>query len=220
MKRLIIICEGQTEQEFCKTILSPYLTRININIRYPLIKKSNGGIVAWLEFKKEISQYLKDNTETYVTCLIDYYGINKRHKFPKWEIANAEPDKNQRMRMIEQGMKEDLAESIRYRFIPYVQLHEFEGLIFSGSINVFREQIPQNELTGEEELLQTLDQFSNPEMINDDKETSPSHRLERIIKGYNKIVYGNILLEAIGLEGIRNKCPRFNEWVDSLVNID
>jgi hypothetical protein len=53
-------------------------------------------------------------------------------------------------------------------------------------------------------------------MINDQRETSPSHRLERIILGYNKIVYGIILAEAIGLNNIRKKCPRFNTWLDNL----
>ncbi|MDA3911915.1 MAG: DUF4276 family protein [Bacteroidales bacterium] len=53
-------------------------------------------------------------------------------------------------------------------------------------------------------------------MINNNRETSPSHRLERIILGYNKIIYGNILAEAIGLDKIRAKSPRFNEWVKKL----
>lgn len=53
-------------------------------------------------------------------------------------------------------------------------------------------------------------------MINNSVETSPSHRLERIIKGYNKIVYGVCLAEAIGLAQIREKSPRFNRWLDIL----
>jgi hypothetical protein len=30
MKRMIIICEGQTEQEFCKDVLLPHLQSKNI----------------------------------------------------------------------------------------------------------------------------------------------------------------------------------------------
>ena len=112
-------------------------------------------------------------------------------------------------------MKESIDNSIRYRFIPYVQLHEFEGLLFSD-IKVFYEQIPQKELVGTEELKETFAQYDNPEMINDNKETSPSYRLKRIILGYNKVVYGNILAEAIGLEKIREKNPRFDNWLSSL----
>ena len=47
-------------------------------------------------------------------------------------------------------------------------------------------------------------------------DTSPSHRLERIINGYKKVVYGNILAEAIGLHRIRQKSPRFKHWVRTL----
>ncbi|MCG9911486.1 MAG: DUF4276 family protein [Flavobacteriales bacterium] len=53
-------------------------------------------------------------------------------------------------------------------------------------------------------------------MINDNPTTSPSHRLSRIVKGYNKVVYGDILAEAIGLHRIRQKSPRFNAWVGRL----
>ncbi len=56
-------------------------------------------------------------------------------------------------------------------------------------------------------------------MINDKKDTSPSHRLERIVKGYNKVVYGNILADAIGLEKIRNKSIRFNGWLQKIENL-
>jgi len=34
-------------------------------------------------------------------------------------------------------------------------------------------------------------EYNNPEMINNSKENSPGHRLERIIKGYDKIVRNN-----------------------------
>jgi hypothetical protein len=56
-------------------------------------------------------------------------------------------------------------------------------------------------------------------MINDGSTTAPSKRLDRIIKGYNKPVFGSLLAEAIGLQKIRAKCPRFNTWVNALESI-
>lgn len=147
--------------------------------------------------------------------MIDYYGLQDNHHFPLWHEAKKLTDVNQKIKLLEQGMKDSINESMNFRFIPYIQLHEFEALLFND-IEIFREQIPAKELTGIEELADTFKQFSNPEMINNNKETSPSHRLQRIIKGYDKIVYGNILAEAIGLEKIRNKCPRFNNWIGEL----
>ncbi len=119
------------------------------------------------------------------------------------------------MEILEHGMLESIDDAVRSRFIPYLQLHEFEGLLFND-IDIFHEQIPEKELVGIDELTQTFKQYSNPEMINNNRETSPSHRLERIILGYNKIVYGNILAEAIGLKKIKAKSPRFNEWIKKL----
>ena len=130
MKRVIIICEGETEKEFCTTILKPYFSKQQIYLQTPLIKKSMGGIVKWEELKKQIENHLKNDKDAFVTTLIDYYGLYEKHKFPKWDIAEREPDKNKRMDILENGMLESISETIRYRFLPYIQLHEFEGLLF------------------------------------------------------------------------------------------
>ncbi|GAO27713.1 DUF4276 family protein [Geofilum rubicundum] len=218
MKRVIIICEGETEREFCSTILAPYFAKKDIFIQGPLIKKTMGGIVKWVELKKQISLHLSNDSKAFVTTLIDYYGLYSKYNFPLWDEAEKQPDKNLRMKILERGMLDSIDDALRFRFIPYLQLHEFEGLLFN-EIEVFYEQIPKNELIGVEELAQTFQQFSNPEMINNSKETSPSHRLKRIILGYNKIVYGNILAEAIGIEKMKSKSPRFNEWLNMIEKI-
>jgi hypothetical protein len=89
MKRIIIICEGETEQEFCKDVLYPYFLKRNILIEHPTIKKSGGGIVAWESLKKQINNHLIQDKQVFVTTLIDYYGLNGKLKFPKWEDALA-----------------------------------------------------------------------------------------------------------------------------------
>lgn len=218
MKRVIIICEGDTEKEFCTKTLSPFFASKNIFIQSPLIKKSMGGIVKWSELRKQILLHFKNDKTAFVTTLIDYYGLYKKYQFPDWDESLKVTDKNARMDFLEKAMAENIEDAFRNRYLPYIQLHEFEGLLFSD-INVFYEQIPKNELVGIEELKQTFKDFDNPEMINDKKETSPSHRLERIVKGYNKVVYGNYLADAIGLDKIRNKSNRFNSWLQKIENL-
>lgn len=218
MQRVIIICEGETEREFCTTILSPYFANRGIHIQAPLIKKSMGGIVKWAELKKQIALHLKNDPSAHVTMLIDYYGLYEKHEFPNWEAAENEPDRNRRMDILEEGMSNDITDALRYRYIPYIQLHEFEGLLFSD-IAIFYQQIPPDELVNPTELQQTFRDYANPELINNNPDTSPSHRLERIIAGYNKVVYGNILAEAIGLTKIKEKCPRFNHWLTTIEGI-
>jgi hypothetical protein len=216
MKRIIIICEGETEQEFCKDVLQPYFQTKQKFIAYPTIKKSGGGIVAWETLKKQIEMHLKQEPTAIVTTFIDYYGLNgEKNKFPQWEFAKTIVDKNKRMDFLEHAMLTTLDESLRFRFIPYIQLHEFEGLLFNN-IEVFNSEITPQEFSNYNYLVRTINDNPNPELINEGKYTAPSKRLMQIIIGYNKPVYGAILAEKIGLTRMRNKSPRFNQWINIL----
>ncbi len=74
MKRLIIVCEGPTENEFCLEVLAPALHKYSIYVEAPLVKKSNGGIVPWPTIKRQIETHLHEGN-AHVSMLIDYYGI-------------------------------------------------------------------------------------------------------------------------------------------------
>lgn len=216
MKRIIIICEDPTEVEFCKTILAPYFLSKEIFLQTPLIKKSGGGIVNWGVLKQQITAHLYEQ-EVIVTTLIDYYGINEKHKFPKWEAAKKRVKKDERMDFLEKAMKEDFGDALKYRFFPYLQLHEFEGLLFNN-IAAFDKELEPDEFD-RAALKKVIDDYPNPELINDNSKTAPSKRLENLIKGYNKIVYGCIIAENIGLSKMRKKSPRFNHWITILENL-
>lgn len=216
MKRLIIICEGETEQEFCKDVLNNHFFSRDIVIETSLIKKSMGGIVAWEHIKSQILLHLKEDVT--VTLLIDFYGIKDYHNFSKWAESKTIVNKIDRMTFLENAMKEEIDDRVRFRFIPYIQLHEFEGLLFNN-IETFKNIIPENEFTNIRELETTINSNINPELINDGATTAPSKRLERLILGYNKIVYGAVLAEEIGLERIRAKAVRFNDWIAKLESI-
>jgi hypothetical protein len=218
MKRIIIICEGPTEIEFCKDVLYPHFLGKGVLIQTPLIKKSGGGIVPWNNLKKQIENHLLQEKDCIVSTLIDYYGIKAKFEFPHWENALREMDKNRRMTILESGMNEAIDKLLSHRFMPYIQLHEFEGLLFNN-IEAFVNHIPSKDFVNKSELEQVLIQNPNPELINDTPNNAPSYRLGRLIKGYNKIVYGSILAQEIGLQKIRSKSPRFNEWITRLENI-
>ena len=130
MKRIIIICEGPTEKEFCEKVLAPYLWQYEIHIQTPLIKVSGGGIVSWDYLKKQAETHLKESSSVFVSTLIDYYGLYQKYNFPKWEEGDKIYDINDRMAFLEEAMKKDISNSLQHRFIPYLQLHEFEALLF------------------------------------------------------------------------------------------
>jgi hypothetical protein len=224
MSRIIIIGEGQTEQAFCNNVLQPYFNQRNIYIQNPTIKKTMGGIVKWNVLKKQIETTLYEDPTAIVTTLIDYYGLYERHKFPNWEVAERNPIKTERMEILEMGMRNDLLQGIQNRFIPYIQLHEFEGLLFSD-IRVFDNNFEKDEFLDYEYLIETIDRHPNPEDINNSIESAPSKRLAKIIRGYYaenenlKVLYGSLLAHDIGIRTIMDKCPRFNAWINSLENI-
>ncbi|MCU4158266.1 DUF4276 family protein [Carboxylicivirga sp. A043] len=219
MNRIIIIGEGPTEQSFCNDVLQPFFNQHGLYIENPKIKKSKGGIVSWKDLKKQIELHLKD-TNVVVTLLIDYYGIYPKHAFPKWEEAKTIVNKSERMTFLENAMAENIDDDVRYRFVPYIQLHEFEGLLFSD-ISVIEDNFEDYEFNDHNYLIETDQRYDNPEEINDGTTTAPSKRLERIIKGYGKsggkVAYGSLLAQEIGLNKIREKCPRFNVWINKLL---
>jgi len=201
MKRLIIICEGETEVEFCRKILYPYFLEKQITV----LSRNITGIKKWRSLKRLIEHTLKSEKSAFLTTLIDYYGLPSDYpNFRTNDVAE-----------IENGMKEEID---NHRFIPYIQLHEFEGLIFNN-IAVFYNVFSEKDLVGKDELTSIFQEFPNPEMINNSVENAPSKRLKRIIPRYDKVVSGNNLAEKIGLQNIRNKCPRFNAWIEKIEKI-
>ena len=210
MNRLIIVCEGETEQEFCKDVLASYFREKNIYIEYPTIKHSNGGIVPWATLKRQLINHLHER-EVSVSMLIDYYRIRDSYLFPGWEEAKQIENVYDKMKCLFCRMKNDMPEELRDRFIPYIQLHEFEGLLFSD-ISVFKNNFTSDELQFSE-LEEAVKSADTPEEINNGPATAPSVRLMKAIAGYNKVVYGACLASEIGLTSIRSKCKLFDEWI-------
>lgn len=217
MKRLVIICEGQTEHEFCNDLLSDELKNHFDTMDFPLIKHSGGGIVAWSRLKNQIIRHLSENNNTYVTTFIDYYGLTEELGYPSWAEAEACCDKIEKMKLLEQGMKNDIPGNVNYRFIPYIQLHEFESLLYSN-INVFREEYDEKDIDYAE-LESVASEFPTPEDINNGRRTAPSKRILHAVPGYNKVLDGNALAMDIGLEEMKNKCLHFKEWIKMLKNV-
>lgn len=215
MKKLILICEGTTEIEFCKRILVDHFKKFEIDLSYILIVHSDGGIVPWVILKKQIEKHFKDDNEITISTFIDYYGIYEHHKFPNWDLAENEPDKTLRMNILQDAMRSDVDSEIK--FIPYILLHEFETLVFS-EYAVFEDLYEANEARLDK-LKEICDNNPNPETINNSKETAPSKRLDKYIKRFKKTSDSINITKNIGLEKIRSKCPNFNMWISKLENI-
>jgi len=211
MKTVIIICEGPTEEVFCRNLLSQYLQN-SCRIEIRLL----GGNCNWQRIRDMAEKALKQQKNALVTTFFDYYGV-KTKKFPNWKetVGINKANVRERIEILESGMLEEIDSNLRYRFIPYVQLHEFEALLFNN-IEVFDEMF-EFEQYDRAELLNIFNEFPDPEMIDQGTETSPSHRLIKIIPAYRKVIQGNAIAEKIGIEQIRQKNKHFNDWIEQLI---
>ena len=101
------------------------------------------------------------------------------------------------------------------RFIPYVQMYEFEGLLFSDPAALAR-SIGKAKL--ENRFFEIRADGNTPEHINDDSHTAPSKRIIHLVDGYalQKPLLARRAAEEIGLPRIRQECPLFNAWLAKL----
>jgi Domain of unknown function (DUF4276) len=74
-----------------------------------------------------------------------------------------------------------------FRLIPYLSLHEYEGLLFSDP-DAFARSIGQPALATL--LHQVRGDFPTPEDINNNPQTAPSKRVVDIYPAYKKVIEG------------------------------
>ena len=111
---------------------------------------------------------------------------------------------------MEKCIKDDIKD---HRFIPYIQLHEFEALLFSSNKGFETYFTKDNAL----ETQQIIDAFDNPEEINTTPSGAPSKRLLAIKDDYEKVIEGNLIALEVGMNEILIKCPRFKAWIEKLI---
>ncbi len=212
---LIIIVEGKTESTFVREVLSPYLWTFGIfdirPIQISTSRNQKGGMVNYQHFENDAKHYLLQESDVLVTSLIDYYALPTN--FPGYfEAESGFEDSMLRVRFLERS----LAARINHpRFLPYIQLHEFEALLFADTRGI------AGLIGGTGISYQLVEeiyaQFPNPEDINDHPSTAPSKRLAAIIPGYDKVIDGNFIALENGIQAILERCPRFRNWVETLI---
>ena len=132
-------------------------------------------------------------------------------------MANKISDPVSRAAKLEQAMLEDVIARTGTRFfVPYVQLHEFEALLWTDPIVLDSSLVTLGAASKLTELQAVNAQYETPEHINNSPQTAPSKRLEQLYSGYDKRLIGPLVTKNIGLERLREACPRFGAWVKKL----
>jgi hypothetical protein len=225
MSRLIVHVEGETEEAFVNDLLSSHLYRQGFTLVSARIvgnarqRSRRGGIRAWSAVRKDIINHLREDPGCMATTMVDYYALPQTgaRAWPGRERAGALPFAY-KAAAVESDLSEDIRISMGesfnpHRFLPFVMMHEFEGMLFSDCRS-FANGIGQPELSN---ALQAIrNQFATPEEINDSPITAPSKRVLQLIPHYDKPLYGTLAAIAIGLDTIRRECPHFREWLTKL----
>ncbi|MGB8699401.1 MAG: DUF4276 family protein [Thermosynechococcaceae cyanobacterium] len=222
MARLYLFAEGQTEQTFADILIKPHLSQHQVFMNNPVLiaharKKGRvhrGGGRNYEPMKNDILRFLKQEKarDVFFTTMIDLYAIHP--DFPGLDESKMlSQDPMNRVRFLEERFSADIGD---HRFIPYIQLHEYEAYLFSDPTCF--EYFYSDCATEIKALQSILDQYQTPELINDGQHTAPSKRIIAQFPGYRnaKAVDGPQLAERIGLQIIRSKCPHFDEWLTRL----
>ncbi|RMF24335.1 MAG: DUF4276 family protein [Bacteroidetes bacterium] len=106
------------------------------------------------------------------------------------------------------------------RFIPYIQVHEFEALLLCEP-SIIHEQFEGYDRPRKADALQREIAGLPPEEINLGDETAPSKRIIKWYPAYadNKAFHGPRIAAKIGLERIRAHNPHFDEWLSRLESL-
>ena len=218
MKRVLILVEGQTGETFTRDILGPHLQSVEVLLTPTLSSTKRvkvgpdfkGGVVSWGKVRNDLRRLLGDSNAVLVTTMLDYYGLPS--DFPGMD-GRPPGSCFDRVRHVETAMARDIADG---RFFPYLQLHEFEALLFSDPSEVAGRFPGTGALAALHRARQAVD---SPEEINEGHDSCPSRRISAAVSVYQKPLHGPQIAAAIGLEQIRAECRHFDEWVARLESL-
>jgi len=216
VKKVFVFVEGQTEERFLKELLLPHFAQKEIFLQ-PILSTTKivkdgqnfrGGLGPYPKIKKDICTLLKDPSATAVSTMLDYYGLPK--SFP----GRSNPEGLicfDRAKFVERAIYNDINQQ---RFIPFLTLHEFEGLLFASPEDMAAGLPGGSNL--ESKFQEIRQQFMSPEEINDQPSTAPHQRILNLYPTYQKPTFGVTIASRIGLQKIREQCHHFSNWLTKL----
>ncbi len=221
MVRLNFIVEGHSEESFVNQVLVPHLASFAVFARVRRAETSRsgariyrGGVLRWNRAARDIRLWAREdnNPDARFTTMFDLYRLPR--DAPGTAASKGDPWK--RVYAIEAAMSRQFDDP---RVLPYVQLHEFETLLFADILRL-RDFFPHR-LKEVDDLALSVKKFGSPEEIDEGAETAPSRRVIAAMPEYagQKPVAGPETLRRIGLATVRSCCPHFSAWLGCLESL-
>ena len=218
MTRVNVVVEGQTEKSFIDNVLAEALWRheVFLTARVLGIPGKKGGCPNYERLKGDLILLLKGDPTAVCSMMLDLYGLG-----PDFPGSATGGSGLQKALHIEAAVKADICKTIPEfrpdaRFIPYLQLHEFEALLFSAPCE-FANAINERQL--EPHFKAIRESFQTPEDIDDGPESAPSKRILSYCPRYAKVGDGTRAAKKIGVEQMRLECPHFRSWLEQLESL-
>jgi Domain of unknown function (DUF4276) len=220
MTRVVVICEGQTEETFVRDVLEPHFSPFGLYLNAQTIETSpghRGGALNYDRVQRQLRNTLRQTSAPVVTTFFDFYRLDKR--FPGFDTAMVKGSIGSKVDTLNSALAADvvaLAGCDPARFIPHIQPHEFEALLFSDVATLTG--VERNWARNAVELSAIRQQSATPEHINDKPETKPAAHLERLLKSprFSKVDHGPIAAARMGLPCIERECLHFAAWLQRI----
>jgi hypothetical protein len=160
----------------------------------------------------DVKNRLLSDTSAFCSTFFDFYALHK--DFPGKKEADKQRNIADKAACIQTALmcyfQKQIGSEAALRFIPYVQMHEFEGLLFSDPVNLAK-SLHKADLASEFDFIRK--QYPTPEDINENYETAPSHRIMALYPGYRKPLNGLQAAYKVSIGTIRRECQLFNQWL-------
>jgi len=227
--RLHIVVEGQTEEGFVNEVLAPELGQFgifadahSITTRRDRLRVFRGGWDSYGKLANDVIFWMKQdqNTDAWFTTMVDLYGLPT--DFPGHGECQKISEPRRKVECLQAHFARDIKnrmenDTVSQRFLPYIQLHEFEALLFADP-SKFGSEFPDQD-AAVADLTAIRRQYPNPEDIDEGQTTAPSKRILKSLPDYSKRVAGILVAKHIGLPTLRRECPHFGNWIDAIVKL-
>ena len=221
--RVNFVVEGQTEESFVNTVLRDnFADRSIVAVAHCVTTRRErrtehlrhrGGLTTYKHARDDIHRWVREDSSVNArfTTMFDLYGLPP--DFPRYADAAEVPDPYARVEILEAALSEAIGDR---RFIPYIQLHEFEALLFTDPQKLDTQFLDCPSAI--QQLVETARELGSPELVDDGPTTAPSKRITAAIPEYarRKASAGPIVAAKIGLSELQSQCRHFREWLERL----